>query len=490
MAMTFDGRYLMVGHNDSQMASVYDLDTYEQQPPIIFPFGHYPKSLAASARAVLALSRKADGSGVIENVDLWTSTATSMSNLGIYENKVNANGVLAAAPNGASILLAAPDGNVMLYNANADTFVASRKDVTSLGGAYAASSYDQYVVDNLVLNSSLVAVHKLETGTGSSSGFVFVGPSGFRSTSPGTAAPGVIQRVDALTGSSIRPTRMVEAPLLPVATTNPPQPFTRTLGTFYNQSAVVALTVSGVTVLPWAYDAAVAPPQIQSVVNAADLTAPVAPGGLISVRGTQLSPVNIATREVPLPTALGESCLTVNGMAVPMLFASSTQVNAQLPFNVDGSAVLVLRTPGGTSDNYNLTISATAPSIFRSGTAGPETGIATVVRLANNQVVTPTNPIHPGDQIVIYATGLGRTDPPVTAGTAAPSDPLAKAIVMPTVQLGGTNLSVTYAGLAPGEVGVYQINVSVPKTVTEGMQVSLTVSQGGSSTTIPVRVVK
>jgi len=72
---------------------------------------------------------------------------------------------------------------------------------------------------------------------------------------------------------------MVEAPLAPTIA----QPLMRTLAPLYNQTAVISLTVSGFTVLPWTYDAAVAPPQISSVVNAADGTQPVAPDGLISV---------------------------------------------------------------------------------------------------------------------------------------------------------------------------------------------------------------
>src|SRR6185437_13966589 len=171
------------------------------------------------------------------------------------------------------------------------------------------------------------------------------------------------------------------------------------------------LTVSGVTVLPWNYDVAVAPPSISQLVNAADQTSPVAPGGLITVNGTNLSPVNLATNEVPLPTALADSCQTVNGVPLPMLFVSSTQINAQLPFNVDGSATMVLRTPGGISDNYLFSNLPAAPSVFRNGVAGPETGIPTNVRAENNQLVTPTNPIHPGDTITIFATGLGRTTP-------------------------------------------------------------------------------
>jgi uncharacterized protein (TIGR03437 family) len=157
---------------------------------------------------------------------------------------------------------------------------------------------------------------------------------------------------------------------------------------------------------------------------------------------------------------------------------------------VDGSATMTLHTPGGVSDNYYLSIQPAAPSIFRSGSAGPETGLATVVRADNNQLITPTNPIHPNDTVVIYATGLGRTNPAVDSGQPAPSSPLPYAIIPATVTLGGVNLNVLYAGLVPGEVGVYQINASVPGGVPQGMEVPLVVNQGGSSTTLNVRVVK
>src|SRR6185295_7024223 len=116
------------------------------------------------------------------------------------------------------------------------------------------------------------------------------------------------------------------------------------------------------------------------------------------------------------PTALGESCLTLNGLPIPMLFVSSKQINAQLPFNMDGDAVMVLRTPGGISDNLNLTIQPIAPSVFRSGVAGPTRGIPTIVRTKNNQLVTLSNPIHADDTIVIYATGLGAVSPGIKEG--------------------------------------------------------------------------
>ncbi len=252
---------------------------------------------------------------------------------------------------------------------------------------------------------------------------------------------------------------------------------------------VVVLSTSGVTVLASNYAAAVAPPQISNIVNAADGTAPVAPGGLISIYGSRMSPVNMATSQIPLPTALGDSCLSVNGTPVPLLFVSSSQINAQLPFNVTGNASLSIHTPGGISDSYHFSVQPNAPSVFQTASAGPQTGLAAIYRADNGQLVTPTNPIHPKDTVVIYLTGMGTTTPQVQTGMPSPSSPLAQATVPPLVTLGGSSLGVSYAGLVPGDVGVYQINATVPTGVTQGLDIPLVINQAGASTTLTVRVV-
>jgi uncharacterized protein (TIGR03437 family) len=521
LAFTFDRKYLMIGHDNAQQAWVYDLDSLERQAPINFPSGHYPRSIAESGKTILALVRNASkgGPGLIDRIDFAARRAIEYPDLGVYTNNVNPGGVLAPAPNGGTILAAMPDGNVMLYDANTDGFTVSRKDFAALSGAYAASSYNSYVVGNNLLNASLVPAGVLESTSGSASGFAFIDQGGFRTTASAPSTPGVIERFDASQSTATgRPTRLVEAPLMPTAVaattgtssgagagagagsgqpaigtgsgTGVGQSFTRTLAPMYDRSAVISLSVSGFTVLPWNYDAAVAPPKISSIVNAADGKLPVAPGGLISVYGQQMAPVNLATKELPLPTALAESCLTVNGVPVPMLFVSGGQINGQLPFNIDGNAQMTLRTPGGISDNFNFSILPAAPSIFRSGSAGPQVGLATITRADNGELVTPTNPVRGGDSIVIWATGLGRTMPAIDAGLPSPSDPLASAVITPTVILAGVALDVQYAGLAPGSVGLYQINATVPKTVPQGLDMPLVISQGGNSTTLSVRVVK
>jgi uncharacterized protein (TIGR03437 family) len=249
-------------------------------------------------------------------------------------------------------------------------------------------------------------------------------------------------------------------------------------------SALINLTTSGIMVLSPNYAASVAPPQITSVVSAADFKSPAAPGGLITVFGTALSPTNQATSQIPLPTALAASCLTVNGQPMPLIFVSPTQVNAQMPFQAVGNVVMVVHTPGGVSPNFNLTVQPTAPAVFLSGAAGPLTDLPTVVRQSTNLLVTDSNPVHLGDMLIIYLTGMGAVSPLVPNGTPGPQNPPATAINPPIVTLGGANLSVEYAGLAPGEVGVYQINVVVPPSAPQGLSVPLIVTQGGLTETI------
>src|SRR5262249_33175928 len=134
LAMTFDRKYLLIGHDNAQVAFVYDLDTFDQQIPIYFPFGHYPRMLAASGNKLLAVGRAGTELSLtggqsavigppaaalktaIDVVDFPARRASVLPTLGIYPNQVSGSTVLAAAPNGNLVMGAMPDGTVFLYN--------------------------------------------------------------------------------------------------------------------------------------------------------------------------------------------------------------------------------------------------------------------------------------------------------------------------------------------------------------------------------------
>ncbi len=512
LAMTYDRQYLLVGNDDSQIAYVYDLENMRSIGFVAFPPGHYPRSIACSANALLAFSRVAGPHNTIDRIDLGNAFAIALPNLGVWKNEIptdQTGTTLVTSQSGLKILIVRPDGNVMGYDATNDTFFASRKDFDKLSGAYAALSDNRFVVDKYLLNSSLVRVQDFPTDTGQTSGFAMFDNYGVRTTALSAANPGVIEKVEFGKDTRIRPTRMIEAPLLVQSTTaTSPEEcqevfgqtlckpattttitlgphFTRTLLPLPNRVALISLTTSGYIILPWNYDAALSEPRLERVTNLADGSDNVAPGALVSVAGTNLSLSQYATSGIPLPTILGESCLTVNGIPIPLSLISGTQINAQLPFLLAGDAVMTLRSPAGVSNNLTFTVLPAAPSVFRTTAAIP-----TVVRAVNGELVTPSNPIHPEDWIVIYATGLGVTSPQVAPGYGAPSDPLAQALIQPEVTLGGEPLGIGYAGLVPGQVGVYQINAYVPYWAPLGWEVPLKITQGGTSTTLNVRVVK
>jgi uncharacterized protein (TIGR03437 family) len=558
MAITFDQQYLLVGCDHSFYMPVWDLDTLQPQARIVLN-SDYVQSIATSANAILVHVRRGSGGDPgIDRLDMINRVATPLPSLGVYQNKLAQDTALASSSNGAHILIASADGSVMIYDANADTFTVSRKDYTALAGSFAASSFNQFLVGNHLLDASGVKQFDLPSSTGNPSGFAFVDQGGYFTTAPSSTAPGVIQQVDLSSGVGIQPTAMVEAPVLsptfppPANTTNtstcsttstgntsvqtctvvlgtsittttltctvttsgttttnscsttsassssagpalvpppPPSAFTRSLAPLPSRNALISLTTSGFTVLPWTYAASVAPPQVAKIVSAADGVSPAAPGGLISIYGSQLSATNLATSEIPLPSALANSCLTVNGQPMPLIFVSPNQINAQMPSQALGNVTVNVHTPGGISDNFNIVVQPAAPAVFLSGVAGPQTNVATVIRAQNNLLVTDSNPIHRNDTLVIYFTGCGATNPSIPDGMPAPSDPLATTVITPQVVLGNTALPVLFGGMTPQTVGLCQLNVSVPNSAPTGLGMPLTIVQGGMAQTLKLRVV-
>jgi len=184
------------------------------------------------------------------------------------------------------------------------------------------------------------------------------------------------------------------------------------------------------------------------VVSAASFTAPMAPGSLISVFGQNLtSGSTLQFASAPLPVKLAGTMVLVNGAPVPLLYASPTQVNAQLPFNLaQGEANIAVATVDRAGPPQPVRIEAAAPGIF--------------AILGNGR--------RAGDNISIYATGLGAVRPPVVAGEAAPLMPLSETVLQPEVSIGGMRAQVRFSGLAPLYAGLYQVDAIIPAGLPPG----------------------
>ena len=491
MAMTRDSRYLIVGNDNSQIASVFDLDTLLPSQWIQLPSGYYPRSIAVSNGAILATCRVAGPLQQVVRIDFANRVATAPATLGIYKNSIDNNAAMMASPSGAVIFMAMPDGTVVLYEATSDTFVASRKDLTSLGGAYASLADDVFVVDTNVLDRSLVLVGQLDAASGASSGVAPMNGWGIRSTAPSGVINGMVQRFDIHQFNPVRPVRTSELPTLAQTLPTPPVgqigetilPFTRTLAPLANQQSIVQVSTSGVMVLPWNFDTLSGVPSIAGVTNAADQTAGVAPGGLITVTGKNLSASSESNNNAPIPTALGDVCLYADAEALPLLMVSSGQITAQLPFDVAASASMVLTSSGGMTAPFTITPQSNAPAIFRNN------GVPMIIRNVDGKTISNSTPIHLNEKLTIYLTGMGATTPEVDTGDGGPSDPPATAATLPTITIGGSSIFVLSTELVPNQVGVYQIEAQVPfHHIPLGSNVPFTITQGAYTTTVSVKV--
>jgi uncharacterized protein (TIGR03437 family) len=127
----------------------------------------------------------------------------------------------------------------------------------------------------------------------------------------------------------------------------------------------------------------------------------------------------------------------VNGKSVPVYFVSAGQINAQLPYEIAPGTATV--TAAGAS--ASVTVVAAAPAVF--------------VAVRQDTVA------------VAYVTGLGAVTPQVATGASAPLDVLSYANAKVTATIGGAPAQVDFAGLAPGFIGLGQVNVLIPSGATD-----------------------
>ena len=226
-------------------------------------------------------------------------------------------------------------------------------------------------------------------------------------------------------------------------------------------------------------------PAIGGIVNAAGFAAgrPVAPGSLISIFGANLAEFLGSASSLPLPIALKHTSVSFDfpeeGISVPspLIFASGGQLNVQTPWEFAGLnfAFVKVRIEDSASFTFELPLADHAPGIFEFDLGDTRYGVVTH---ADGNVVTTQNPARPGETVVIYGTGFGPVDAPQATGLAAPSNKLTRTRRLPQVTVAGQQATVSFSGLTPGFVGLYQINAKLPATLPSGTQ-QLIVSANG-----------
>jgi len=213
-----------------------------------------------------------------------------------------------------------------------------------------------------------------------------------------------------------------------------------------------------------------------------------AAGTILSMFGTNLATSTQAAQGLPLPTQLAGAQVKVNGNAAPLFYVSASQINFQLPTEVTGSSVTVIPSVNSLDGTpVTVPLVASVPGLFSISSDG--TGPGAILK-PDFTVVSSSNPAARGSVVLIYGTGFGATTPTVASGQPAPGDPpgLAKLVATPTVSIGGQAAQIIYAGLAPGFVGLFQINAVVPAAATTGNAPVVVTISGVSSNTVTLAV--
>ena len=163
------------------------------------------------------------------------------------------------------------------------------------------------------------------------------------------------------------------------------------------------------------------------------------------------------------PTALAGTSVTIGGRSAYVAYVSPGQINVQVPDTLAaGQHDVVVKSPLGTSVAYKVTVDEVQPGLFAPPALSSGGRQYAGVILADGSVASITSPkIRPGDTVTLYGIGFGSVAPNLAAGEIVRS---ANAVVLPLqFFFGDAPATVTYAGLAPGTLGLYQINLVVPQ---------------------------
>ncbi len=498
LALTIDGTTLYVANAGGENISIVDPAALQLTGQVLFPPLPVNSNQAVISANVIATNLN-DPMVIMSTGALWRIVAGSVVPRGVSRLigqtaqglplPVPVPSTLAATPGGEYVLLSTNTGITYLYDANADDFVASRTFGTGTGftGPVAAGAGGRFfVVNGSLLNSSLVPTRTAvglvaATGLAGTSAYAVltVPAAAAANTLPATAP--TLQVIDATTGLTTVNVPLLEGPLTQAAAGARASAGGRTLAVDVAGGTAYALTTSGLSIVPLAPVAAADRPQPynKGAVNLASYQTQVASNGLLSIFGANLGTEEFAAA-TPLPTTLGGTCVTLNNLPLPLVWVSPGQINAQIPPSLaPGTYPLVVRSLAkqAASASQNVTVSKYAPAVLVSASG------QILLFHQDGSFVNPDNPANRDEPLTMYAVGLGAVTGGPAAGMPAPLSPLYETATV-EVFFGNpaykqSDVIVDWSGLAPGFLGLYQLNLRVPGFHGTGDALPVTLRIGG-----------
>jgi uncharacterized protein (TIGR03437 family) len=229
------------------------------------------------------------------------------------------------------------------------------------------------------------------------------------------------------------------------------------------------------------------------VVNAASFVkGSVVPGGIASLFGSNITSatgINLASG-LPLPTELLKSSVKFNNTLNASIFAvdnvnGQQQINFQVPWELAGQPTAVLQVVNNGAVSFPITVPVLAaqPGVFAYNVGADTFG---VVLHSNFQLADSAHPVTGGEVVLVYCTNLGAVSPAIKDGVAGTGNEIT--VATPTATIGNAPATVSFHGLAPDFVGLYQLNVQVPTGLTPGNRDLVLTISGASSIAVKLPV--
>ncbi len=211
--------------------------------------------------------------------------------------------------------------------------------------------------------------------------------------------------------------------------------------------------------------------------------AEIAPGEIVSLFGTGLgpqAPAGVVLENGRVQSNVAGVRALFNGMPGPLLFVWSNQINAVVPYAIDGAEKVRIEVEydGRVSNSLELPVADAHPGLFSFDATGNGLGALFNEDGTKNTV---DNPAKPGSVVQLFGTGEGQTAPAGVDGLVASENlaSLARPRQPVSVKIGGVDAELLYAGAAPGLVsGVLQLNVRIPPATPAG-EAAVQVAIGG-----------
>ena len=212
---------------------------------------------------------------------------------------------------------------------------------------------------------------------------------------------------------------------------------------------------------------------VNSASNAPDA---LAPNAIATVYGTGLSYSTgsaFVSTDGNLPLDINEVHVYVGGIGVPLYYVSPTQINFVIPADLRPGDVDFFTTHDGLAGPHvKITVHDAGPALYPWG----QRLIASTH--ADGSIITEDHPAHAGETVVVYGTGLGKTDPPLETGSISMVAAQIQLLSELQVLVSGTALdshSVRYAGVTPETPGLYQVNLVLPEQVAKDPEIRIAI---------------